>query len=151
MIFEPQGGHALTNEPAAERRLIDTNIAIYVAQGHSLARRYTPELEGYVLAMSFATVGELFLTARKSRNPAETEAYWRQVLPNYVVLYPDFQLCEIWADIVAAAKARGEPMQDNDAWIAATAIRYNVPLVTHNTRHFTGVSGLTLITLPDER
>jgi tRNA(fMet)-specific endonuclease VapC len=128
---------------------LDTNIAIYLAQRHRLAERYRPHIDGFLLALSFATVAELFFTARKSRDPAATVAYWRRVLPTYVVLYPDLTLCEIWADIVAGVRARGRVMQDNDAWIAATAIRYGVPLVTHNGRDFVGIEGLDLITLPD--
>ena len=33
-----------------------------------------------------------------------------------------------------------------DAWIAATALHLDVPLVTHNKNDFLGVDGLTLIT-----
>lgn len=32
-----------------------------------------------------------------------------------------------------------------DAWIAATALLLDVPLITHNGAHFTGIDGLTII------
>jgi tRNA(fMet)-specific endonuclease VapC len=40
---------------------------------------------------------------------------------------------------------KGRPVDPSDAWIAATAIRYNLPLVTHNRRHFDGITGLQVI------
>jgi predicted nucleic acid-binding protein len=36
-------------------------------------------------------------------------------------------------------------MQTADAWIAATALLYEVPLITHNRRDYEGVAGLVLI------
>lgn len=33
----------------------------------------------------------------------------------------------------------------NDRWIAACAIRHNLPLVSNNRRHFEGIPGLHLI------
>jgi predicted nucleic acid-binding protein len=36
-------------------------------------------------------------------------------------------------------------MADNDLWIAATAIRYSIPLLSNNRRHFEEVPGLVLI------
>jgi predicted nucleic acid-binding protein len=36
-------------------------------------------------------------------------------------------------------------MQPADAWIAATALIRDIPLITHNGRHYEGVDGLTVI------
>jgi len=35
-----------------------------------------------------------------------------------------------------------------DAWIAATALRHDLPLATHNIKDFVGISNLRLITPP---
>ncbi len=39
----------------------------------------------------------------------------------------------------------GTPMSVADAWVAATALHLQLPLVTHNRTHFAGVAGLTVI------
>jgi tRNA(fMet)-specific endonuclease VapC len=39
----------------------------------------------------------------------------------------------------------GRIMSAEDSWIAATALRHGMPLVTHNRRHFENVPGLTVI------
>jgi len=36
-----------------------------------------------------------------------------------------------------------------DWWIAACAIRHGLPLVTHDSKDFDGIEGLTVITHPD--
>jgi tRNA(fMet)-specific endonuclease VapC len=37
------------------------------------------------------------------------------------------------------------PMSVADSWIAATAIRHKLPIVTHNKKHFEHVPGLSII------
>ena len=128
-----------------DRLLIDTNIAVYFATGHELAARYRPHLEGNVLALSFATAAELLYTARRAKNPTRSITYLRERLPHYAVLFPDLETCDIWARITADCARRGRPKQDNDLWIAATALRHTLPLVTHNRRDFDDVPGLTVI------
>lgn len=50
-----------------------------------------------------------------------------------------------WARIMSK---KGHPISIADAWIAATAVRHELPLVTHNPRHFQSVDGLEVITVP---
>jgi len=38
------------------------------------------------------------------------------------------------------------PVSVGDAWIAATALAYSIPLVTHNYSDFKNISGLQIIT-----
>jgi predicted nucleic acid-binding protein len=40
---------------------------------------------------------------------------------------------------------KGHSIAYADAWIAATAMAYKVPLITHNRKHFEGVAGLKVI------
>jgi predicted nucleic acid-binding protein len=46
---------------------------------------------------------------------------------------------------MAAAQAAGRRIESADPWIAATALLYSAPLVTHNRNDYPGVPGLTLI------
>jgi predicted nucleic acid-binding protein len=47
--------------------------------------------------------------------------------------------------VVAEGWRLGQPIGETDAWIAATARLYDLPLVTNNVRHFQPVSGVRLI------
>lgn len=53
----------------------------------------------------------------------------------------------IWdraADLWAIGNAGGQPHNDADLLIAATALEHNLALVTGNTSHFAWIPGLTL-------
>jgi tRNA(fMet)-specific endonuclease VapC len=50
---------------------------------------------------------------------------------------------------MASLKAQGTPREDNDIWIAACALQHDLPLMTHNPRHFDHIKGLRLIHEPD--
>jgi predicted nucleic acid-binding protein len=40
---------------------------------------------------------------------------------------------------------KGRPISYHDAWIAAAGIRFGLPLVTHNRKHFEHLSDLRII------
>lgn len=47
------------------------------------------------------------------------------------------------------ARRRGRAIEVADARVAATALLYDVPLVTHDPDDFAGVDGLQIITEPE--
>jgi len=47
---------------------------------------------------------------------------------------------------MVAGRKVGRRLETADGWIAATAMLYKVPLVTHNASDYAGVPGLTVIT-----
>jgi tRNA(fMet)-specific endonuclease VapC len=125
--------------------LVDTSVVSYLFKKHSLAPFYWEILKGNLLCVSFMTVAELY------RWPMERNWSERRIdslrlhLRGYTVLPYDDAMSWQWARIKSR---RGRSVSDPDAWIAATAIRYEVPLVTHNVRHFLHVEGLKIITVP---
>jgi predicted nucleic acid-binding protein len=67
-------------------------------------------------------------------------------LIRYFVLHSDDLMCDRWAQAMTSARLRGHPIATADAWVAATALLFDVPLVTHNRAHYTGIEGLRVIT-----
>jgi predicted nucleic acid-binding protein len=49
---------------------------------------------------------------------------------------------------MVAAQAAGRRIECADAWVAATALLYKAPLVTHNRTDYFGVPGLMLVSHP---
>jgi predicted nucleic acid-binding protein len=54
-----------------------------------------------------------------------------------------------WAEVTWEARRKGRPIQPADAWIAASALHYQVPLITHNAGDFAVIAGLEVLTCPD--
>jgi predicted nucleic acid-binding protein len=66
-------------------------------------------------------------------------------LTRYVVLPVSRELCGKWAEVSFAAKRKGHSIQTADAWIAASALYYDVPLITNNRGDYSAVDGLVLL------
>src|SRR5436190_2251252 len=69
-----------------------------------------------------------------------------QHLTKYTVLPASRELCVNWALIPWEARRKGSPIQTADAWIAASALHYQVPLITNNAGDYTMIDGLQILT-----
>ena len=125
--------------------LIDTDIASFIFKGSDYADPYLLYLTGQQLAMSFMTVAELFQWAILRQWGDSRLAQLEQYLSNYLIIPVDQSLCREWAYIRAKRQSAGRPISPQDAWIAATALRYDLPLVTHNIKDFLDIPNLRLI------
>ncbi len=124
--------------------VIDTSVVSYILKKHSLASVYWELLKGRHLGVSFMTVAELYCWPLRHNWGEQRIVALRHHLWGYTVLpYTDAMSWE-WAKIKCR---RGRPISDPDAWIAATALLYEVPLVTHNPRHFLHIEGLEVLTV----
>jgi predicted nucleic acid-binding protein len=125
--------------------LVDTNIVSFLFKGDSRATLYAPYLEGKRLAISFMTVAELFQWAYvRHWGPVRWEQL-EQSLKSYVVLPFDVNLCRLWGKVRSECRAKGHPISPQDVWIAATALEYDLALVTHNPSDFESVAALKII------
>jgi tRNA(fMet)-specific endonuclease VapC len=125
--------------------VVDTNVVSYVLKGDTRATGYLPQLTARVLVLSFMTVAELDAWAEINRWGQRRRQRMERFLAGYTIHFPDRRLCRLWAAVMAEGRRAGRPILAADGWIAATALRYGVPLVTHNPSDFVGVSSLTII------
>jgi len=125
--------------------LVDTDVASYLFKGDSRAESYLELLQGNELALSFMTVAELFQWAAMRNWGDVRVARLQKSLEKYLVLPVDAELCRQWGQVRAEMRAEGIAISVQDAWIAATALRYDLTLVSNNVRDFRNVAGLKLL------
>ena len=124
--------------------LLDTNIVSFLMRGDSRAEAYRSHLEGKTLAVSFMTVAELYEGAYRKQWGAARMAGLDAQLKNYLVVPYSPRVCLCWGQI--RAERKHQPISVDDAWIAAVALAYDCPLVTHNPADFANINGLKIIT-----
>jgi tRNA(fMet)-specific endonuclease VapC len=125
--------------------LLDTNIVSFFMKGNPLVARYRPRLQGYPLAISFMTVAELYEGAYRAKWGRQRLTQLEATLGRYTVIPSSTELSQRWGEV--RFQRRRQPISAEDAWIAATALAYDCPLVTHNPGDFRNIPGLQLITV----
>ena len=128
-----------------KRLVVDTDVISYLFKGDTRADIYHPHVENSALLVSFMTVAELEHWALVRNWGQPTRQRMQAHLSAYTQIMPDSEMCRLWAEIYFGVHSVGRKITVQDAWIAATAISYQVPLVTHNRKDYAAVSGLTVI------
>jgi len=109
--------------------IVDTDVVSMLFKGDPRALAWRPHIAGRLLGISFMTLAELERWPLE-RNWGQTRKLeLAQHLTRYTVLPVSRELCAKWAEVSFAAKKKGRPIQTADAWIAATALHYQVPLI----------------------
>jgi tRNA(fMet)-specific endonuclease VapC len=128
--------------------LLDTDVFSYLLRaGDPRGEPYRKHVQGKTIAVSFITVGELHYGAAKKGWSAKTIATLEQHLKAAVIVPYDVEICKTYGRLRASLKTEtgSDRVLQNDLWIAACAVRHNIPLITNNRQHFEGIPGLTVI------
>jgi predicted nucleic acid-binding protein len=130
--------------------LIDTNIISFLLKGDSRIAFYEPHLKNKQLAISFMSVAELYQWAIiKNWGEKRIRLLECKLQEDYLVLPCDITTCQHWAKVRALCQSQGKPISTQDAWIAATALQFQLVLATHNPKDFIAIDDLALITAVD--
>jgi tRNA(fMet)-specific endonuclease VapC len=125
--------------------VVDTDVISFLLKDDTRAQAYRPHLQDKTLVLSFMTVAELYQWAYQRHWGEKRLAWLEDRLHAFVVAPYDNDLCRQWATVCVERQRAGKPISAQDAWIAATAVRHGVPLVTHNAVDFAAITGLTII------
>jgi tRNA(fMet)-specific endonuclease VapC len=125
--------------------IVDTDVVSMLFKGDTRALAYRSHVAGRLLGISFMTLAELDRWSLERDWGQGRKLELAQYLTRYTVLPVSRELCAKWAEVAFAAKRRGRPIQTADAWIAASALHYQVPLITNNRDDYSSVDGLALL------
>lgn len=111
------------------RAIADTSIFIAQETGRELGE--LPEQ----IAVSVITAAELELGVLRATDP-DARAIRLSTLSRVQATYPllpiDAETASCFARIASAERSRGRRLRRHDTWIAATALRYGVAIVTQD-------------------
>ncbi|MFF0269278.1 type II toxin-antitoxin system VapC family toxin [Kribbella sp. NPDC004536] len=115
--------------------ILDTDVASLSIK-NALPPALLRELLGAQIGITFVTLGELSRWAHLrnwgSTKTAGLEA-WLSTRPT---LPYNEAVARRWGEISAYATKRGRPRPQNDSWIAACCLAYDLPLATLNVKDF---------------
>lgn len=125
--------------------IVDTNVVSMLIKSDTRSKLYDAHLASHTLGISFMTLAELDRWALERNWGSARRMKLAEHMDVFAVYYADRELCMKWAEVKAESRRRGRPIETADAWIAATALFYRVPLITHNRSDFESVDGLEII------
>lgn len=124
------------------RYLLDTNIIIALFADEAIVKNNLAQASE-VFISSFA-IGELYYGARKSGRVPANLARVDELVANSTVLGCDAKTARQYGDVKNKLRLKGRPLPENDVWIAAVALQYDLILVTHDA-HFQEVENLQMV------
>ena len=119
--------------------LLDTNIIIQMFTGDPTIQEKM--LNGNNLFLASPALGELYYGAQKSDKVTENLHRINTFVENHIFLSCDLETAQWFGIIKNQLRRKGRLIPDNDIWIAAIAMQYNLILVTHDA-HFDEVESL---------
>jgi predicted nucleic acid-binding protein len=133
--------------------MVDTDVYSYLTGSNpSRGLPYERHLRGNTIALSFITVGEQYAGYLKMISAGRWDASCLQRLEaklRLVAVVPyDVEVCRAFGEIKASLKnpdGSDRTIATNDLWIAASAKRHSLTLVTNNRKHFEGIPGVNII------
>ena len=122
--------------------LLDTNIIIHLFAGNEPIVEKIKDLTGIVL--SSIVLGELFYGAF---NSSKIEDNIRRI-DTFTSRFPTILTCDSdtakeYGKIKSELKKKGNPIPENDLWLAAITMQHNLILITQD-KHFSFVDGLNV-------
>lgn len=123
--------------------LLDTNICIYYIKGlHDLKSKFE-EVGPENCFISEITLAELKFGVEKSRAKQKNQ----KVLDNFlsgIQILPIYPAIDIYAAEKARLQKSGNVIDEFDLLIGATAVSFDLTMVTNNTIHFSRINDIKL-------
>ncbi|MBN2381435.1 PIN domain-containing protein [bacterium] len=134
--------------------LLDTTVASLLhpkKKGTEIREKYAIHMKDQTLALSFQSVAELWQWSEANGWEEKSRQMLDIFIRRFLVIPYDYELAQVWANVMEQSRKEGRRFEAGDCWIASTAVHRNIPLLTHD-RDFVGraVIGLNVITYVGE-
>jgi predicted nucleic acid-binding protein len=128
--------------------LVDTDVVASYLNGRAVAVALLQQLLPDGLALSTVSYGELYEGITFGGDPARQLAGFRRFLHVVRVLDVNRRVARHFGQVRGTLRQQGQLLPAPDLLIGATALAYDLTLVTRNLRHFQRIPGLRLYQQP---
>lgn len=128
--------------------LIDTDWVIEYLKGREPVTQTLSGLAHDGLAISILTYGEVYEGIYFGRKPQDNEQAFQSFLRGVNIVPLTQAIMRQYANIRGTLRKQGLLIGDIDILIAATALEYDLTLLTSNTRHYVRIPNLKLYQHP---
>ena len=125
-----------------KRLALDTNIAVEILNGNEDTIAKLKKFDIFYLPITVC--GELLFGALNSKKKKTNLKKFRNFIKSCKILNSNILIAEEYAAIRFRLKEKGNPIPENDIWIAAICNINNIPIAT-NDKHFKNIEGLKII------
>ena len=126
------------------RYLLDTDICIYFLKGNKTVVDMISSLDGNDISISLITLAELQFGAYNSQRIQQNLERVAFFTSSLATLPLTADITDMYARIKATLSKAGNPVDDFDILIGATAIVNGLVLVTNNEQHYSRIAGIAL-------
>jgi tRNA(fMet)-specific endonuclease VapC len=124
--------------------LIDTDWVASYLNGRADAIQLLNSVAPSGIAISLITYGEIYDGIYHGKTPKAAERGFLQFLRTATVLPLNRSIMKRFAQVRGDLRRAGQTIADTDVLIGATALHYQLELVTRNVRHFQRIPQLKL-------
>ena len=121
---------------------LDTNAVIAYREGISDVCKLVDEAD--VIILPVTVIGELLYGAINSTKTKNNEKFVHKFVEYSLVMQIDEAVAARYAKVRFDLKRRGNPIPENDIWIAAECLNLKVPILSRDD-HFKLIPGLNVI------
>jgi tRNA(fMet)-specific endonuclease VapC len=123
------------------RYLLDTNIIIALfANDAAVVEQIKQAHEVFIPSV---VIGELYYGAQRSGRVEANTKRVNEFAAENVILGCDVETAKWYGEIKDGLRKKGRPIPENDVWVAALALQYDLTLVSRD-EHFDQVASLRI-------
>lgn len=125
---------------------LDTNIIVEYLRQNVVVKKHIYDFITSNIFIPVIVLGELYFGAnislKKDKNRKEIDAFCNTLN----IIQIDSEIATYYSEIRKKVKELGKPIPENDIWIAASCIAYDLTLLTLD-KHFDNIKELKKITI----
>jgi tRNA(fMet)-specific endonuclease VapC len=118
---------------------LDTNVAIEVLNNNKLTIEVLKQFD--LIYLPVTVCGEMLYGAKNSSRLQYNLPRYQSLIASCEILNTEDKIADEYSSIKKQLRDAGSPIPENDIWIAAICMFYNIPLFSHDS-HFDYVLGL---------